>query len=178
MHTTYEYIWRFHKWGTPKPKSSIWIGCSIKTFILGIPLFMEASIWLLWVVKAISIYKPCIHHSPTRQQSVILGSRNPGPGCLEGLSLPQRRRSSNSSDRKGWAWIFMDFCILCGLFFRWDFHGLSYLKKCGCKPCATLIPVYNWDWAGFVGINPTRNRIQTSNMGMPQGYSRISQRIW
>lgn len=33
------------------------------------------------------------------------------------------------------------------------------------------IPVYDWDWAGFVGINPTLN------MGMPQGYSRISQRI-
>ena len=120
--------------------------------------------------KHLFYYKPCIHHSPTRQQSETpWGHETLAQAAWKAYLCLNGRRSEKTApigDRVGWVgWVGLDFYGFLhnknvDYFFGEDFHGLSYFKKMWLQAVRNLeIPVYDWDWAGFVGINPTRNRI-------------------
>ena len=91
--------------------------------------------------KHLFYYKPCIHHSPTRQQSetpwgheTLAQAAWKAYLCLNGRRSEKTPPIGHRVGRVGWVgWVGLDsYGFLHNKnvdYFLGDFHGLSYLKK-------------------------------------------------
>ena len=117
------------------------------------------NIWL-WAI----IYKLCIHHSPTRQQSETpWGHETLAQAAWKAYLCLNVAEVQTAPIEK---WVGLDFdgflhnFMWINYFFGGIFMDCPTLKNMWLQAVHNLeIPVYDWDWAGFVGIIPTTNRI-------------------